>query len=484
MSSIHEYLNKLKSGYKQYPSSIETSTVSSIDTEELLSDTSSENSSRVFSKSHRRDVKSYALTEKYKRPSSASKPKRRHQSTTGVAPLNIIKEVDENFEHSRLGYNLDDYLPKKSKLDLSVYLPKPYKASLNSSMISNYDSQNLLDSSDEEPATKKSKGRVPFTPRLTINQTVQTSIQNFSPKSSTSKWSSGKKDYSAAVQTSFQSNSSHQSEVSKSIREKRWDEVQTSFQSFSSQSAVSKYSLGAKEWEDVSEAKDSFYNPMISINSDNNKTSRSQSRDTSPTPTTQNPGHARRSTADFNYPFSISPDPAFKRKIPAPLQMPSHPFSKTTTLISDKEDKIRIVDSSREKESLEMTLQPHHKEIRCSLSSARNTSITPKFKKDANCSMPFTSDESVENSIVVSSRNAINLNICTCILNGSLYRHYENCQKFSVTAIISGSNETKCCCNRKKMGVLEACITIQRAVRDYLDRLNFYSSFQPTDREF
>lgn len=220
---------------------------------------------------------------------------------------------------------------------------------------------------------------------------------------------------------------------------------------------------------------------MISINSDNTKTSRSQSRSTSPNPImSNNPGHARRSTADFNYPYSVSPEPSFKTKIPTPLQMPSHPFSKTSTLIVENQEKIRILQSSREKGDLEMTLQPHTKDNRCSLNSA-NISITPKFKKGLMPSNLCTSEESVQSSMVLSSENSFNLNICSCIVKGSIYRHYEDCEKITVTALISGLQDARCC-NKKKIGVIEACVIIQRAVRNFLEKKNFFGSSEPTER--
>lgn len=193
MSDIQEYLNRLKFSYRNCAESIDTSTVSSIDTEDLLSESGSEQSSRQFNRSHRKEVRPYKLTENYSKSYFRPKHKRRHQSTTGVNPLKMIQEVDENFEHSRLGYKLEDYLPQKSKLDISAYLPQPYRQIKDSSFLSSIDTLKLLESSQEEIVTRKVK-KVPFTPALKINQVVQTSLQSLSSQSANSKISTSQKE--------------------------------------------------------------------------------------------------------------------------------------------------------------------------------------------------------------------------------------------------------------------------------------------------
>lgn len=161
-ASLEDYIKQFKQDYRKYISS-ETSSVSSIDTEELLSDFSSETSSNVSQKQPKAPIKSISSLKK--RPKSkVSQPS--HLKPLHSTPLKMIQEEEEFYDSK---YKLSDFMPGK-QFDINEYLPRARAEknkkvqeilanldveSENMSIISSVDTEFLLQSSDEEEEYKQ-----------------------------------------------------------------------------------------------------------------------------------------------------------------------------------------------------------------------------------------------------------------------------------------------------------------------------------------
>lgn len=187
-ADLESYIQKFKAGYKKYLPS-ETSSVSSLDTEELLSDTSSEVSSVKPKKVNK--VKSISSLKKRKKYARVNKPT--HMKPYNNQPLNPINEEEET-DNLRSTYLLENFMPKQS-LDIKNYLPQVNKRvsealkaidmdSDTTSMISSADTEDLLQSSDEEQDTlqlptpfSKTQTSTPYKPTFASKSYNTTPLQ-------------------------------------------------------------------------------------------------------------------------------------------------------------------------------------------------------------------------------------------------------------------------------------------------------------------
>lgn len=158
-ASLEDYIKQFKQDYKKYLSSDTSSITSSIDTEDLLSDISSETSSIPARPVPKSSVKSISSLKKRNKKTKVNPPP--YMKPLHSTPLKMIQEEDE-FAESK--YKLSEYLPGKD-FDIDEYLPKARAAknqkvkeilasldveSENLSVISSVDTEALLQSSDEE----------------------------------------------------------------------------------------------------------------------------------------------------------------------------------------------------------------------------------------------------------------------------------------------------------------------------------------------
>ena len=164
-ASLEDYIKQFKQDYKKYLVS-ETSSVSSVDTDELLSDVSSETSSVQSRPPAKSSAKSLSSLKKRNKKAKVSQPS--HLKPLHSTPLKMIQEEDEYRESQ---YKLSEYMPG-NQFDINDYLPraranKSQKVkeilsnmdfeSESMSVISSVDTEALLQSSDEDEPSKKGK---------------------------------------------------------------------------------------------------------------------------------------------------------------------------------------------------------------------------------------------------------------------------------------------------------------------------------------
>ena len=161
-ASLEDYIKHFKQDYQRYLSS-DTSSISSMDTDELLSDISSETSSKS-SRLPKNSIKSIKSLKKKAKKAKVNQPP--HLKPLHSTPLKMIQEEEEFYDSH---YKLSDYMPG-TQVDINEYLPKARAAknqkvkeilasldveSENMSIISSVDTEALLQSSDEEDYTPK-----------------------------------------------------------------------------------------------------------------------------------------------------------------------------------------------------------------------------------------------------------------------------------------------------------------------------------------
>ncbi|OMJ68169.1 hypothetical protein SteCoe_34462 [Stentor coeruleus] len=162
-ASLEDYIKQFKQDYKKYIVS-ETSSVSSIDTEDLLSDMSSEISSVNSKPAGKNSIKTLSSLKKSTKKTKINPPS--HMKPLHSTPLKMIQEEDELADSKT---KLSNFLPNE-KFDINKYLPKARAAknqqvqdilasldieSENMSIISSVDTEALLQSSDEEDYVPK-----------------------------------------------------------------------------------------------------------------------------------------------------------------------------------------------------------------------------------------------------------------------------------------------------------------------------------------
>lgn len=162
-ASLEDYIKQFKQDYKKYLVS-ETSSVSSIDTEDLLSDMSSETSSVNSKPAGKNSIKTLSSLKKRNKKTKINPPS--HMKPLHSTPLKMIQEEDELADSKT---KLSNFLPNE-KFDINEYLPKARAAkkqqvkdilasldieSESMSIVSSVDTEALLQSSDEEDYVPK-----------------------------------------------------------------------------------------------------------------------------------------------------------------------------------------------------------------------------------------------------------------------------------------------------------------------------------------
>ena len=168
-ASLEDYIKQFKQDYKKYLTNDTSSLTSSIDTDELLSDMSSETSSIV---SPQILNKVNLLPKKRSKKSRVNPPS--HMKPLRSTPLKMIQEEEDELAESK--YKLSDYLPSH-QIDINEYLPRAraaknqkvneFLASLdveseNLSVLSSVDTEALLQSSDEDEEIVETKMKKEF----------------------------------------------------------------------------------------------------------------------------------------------------------------------------------------------------------------------------------------------------------------------------------------------------------------------------------
>ena len=164
-ASLDDYIKLFKQDYKKFLAS-DTGSVSSIDTEELLSDISSETSSKDSRPLPKGSIKSLSSVKQRSKKPKVSQPT--HLKPLHSTPLKMIQEEEEFYDSQ---HKLSDYLPGQ-QFNIDEYLPRARAAknkkveeifatldieSENMSILSSVDTEFLLQSSDEEDYTPKTQ---------------------------------------------------------------------------------------------------------------------------------------------------------------------------------------------------------------------------------------------------------------------------------------------------------------------------------------
>ena len=171
-ASLEDYIKQFKQDYKKYLTNDTSSVTSSIDTDELLSDMSSETSSIVSRPVPKSSIKSISSLKKRSKKSRVNPPS--HMKPLRSTPLKMIQEEEDELAESK--YKLSDYLPSH-QIDINEYLPRAraaknqkvneFLASLdveseNLSVLSSVDTEALLQSSDEDEEIVETKMKKDF----------------------------------------------------------------------------------------------------------------------------------------------------------------------------------------------------------------------------------------------------------------------------------------------------------------------------------
>ena len=171
-ASLEDYIKQFKQDYKKYLTNDTSSITSSIDTDELLSDMSSETSSIVSRPVPKSSIKSISSLKKRSKKSRVNPPS--HMKPLRSTPLKMIQEEEDELAESK--YKLSDYLPSQ-QIDINEYLPRARAAknqkvseilasldveSENLSVLSSVDTEALLQSSDEDEEIIETKIKKDF----------------------------------------------------------------------------------------------------------------------------------------------------------------------------------------------------------------------------------------------------------------------------------------------------------------------------------
>lgn len=234
--SLDEYIRKFQNDKGKYKPSLLSSsfsetitdTASSIDTEELLSETSSSSYSEYLNPKKRSKLKPENRKHKKKHgPSIKGLKQPSHLKPLHRTPLKIINEEDEFSSYMR--YDISQYLPHEygavqmGNQDMRNYLPKPVNSQIGErvrnvyynyrqdtdsdtySTCSSVDTEALLDSSDEEDIettiNKIKKVNHKQTPQPAISRKRETVSNGSRSPSRTSMYDNGKQVNSLSLPT-------------------------------------------------------------------------------------------------------------------------------------------------------------------------------------------------------------------------------------------------------------------------------------------
>lgn len=487
------------------------STISSVDTDELLSNASSLSDDSRPMKNHKSKGTKHKKRLKTLKPAAQPAYLRPLRKT----PLKMINE-EEDDENHRPSYNIQDYLPSSrptSKAELLYSLPpKPkflesgYTKTSNfhdqsralkqfidgisidddaSSACSSVDTEALLQSSDDDEPV----------PKTVAKKTVTKSVSNQFPSVEFKK-SHSKSPMKSSFSGQFPS-MDHQTFI-KARLPPRCEYLEGTFKpkDLKSRKASSSSRFSSESSEPPSserkeyiftdrsdyidfgdqKLKDSLTNPMISVASDNLlKSSR---------PASACRHHERQFTGDFaGPPKSTSPEPGvlrmFQQHNLIKLKSPNR---------SDEDSKVRILSTEQTTRSEQPLDSPLKQLFKSQLSVVRTIDVCISSNSkatDAFARLLLDSDRSSRIDSMRSKEEAkgprMRLNICTCILRGTLVPHLEDCQPVTVTAVVDkGSINSSVGFRSPSLNTpsfsprapsfLKAVTIIQRGVRSWLTK--------------
>ncbi|CAG9335558.1 unnamed protein product [Blepharisma stoltei] len=397
-AELEKYIEQFKTGYKKYVPSEDTSSMaSSIDTDELLSETSSDSSSidaYSFKAKKTDKIKTLSSLKKKKKKSVKVINKPSYLKPLHTTPLKIINEEEEDPENRRINYNLSEFMPRQLPFDISKYLPqsesqrqakiKEIIASLDTesettSICSSIDTEALLNSSDEEEEEIPSK-------KFSLAKTAGTSTHL--------------KSYSI---NSYPSVLNSKPEMS-SILNPRMYSSSIDIKQSGNLPPKSSYKLG--------------YDTL---------------------------------------PLSQS-DPAFKNQMSYDGKT-----MRRSELNIQKANECSVIPRRLDISTNSLSISPISSQNLKS-NAAKSALAKSEIKPSAFLNSITESTQSLSYSNSFSK-----LTLCTCILKGSLYSHFSNCQRVQVKAVIPDNiqfSTTKI----KKFGMVESIVLIQREIRNFLSK--------------
>ena len=522
MEDLAKYIRSFKA-VREKPPKASIPDTSSIDTNELLSEMSSEASVKPTK------VRSVLSVQQLKQQRS---DKRRKGSRR--TPLKVVQEEDEMNDIALSSYNLSDYLPREdfaavktqpSQGKQPVRLKRPYggrRIDVDAqSAVSSVDTEALLQSSDEEdPDDHYALPRSGPPPARTLTPQGRSAT-------SPSQLPSSKVDILEAIRNRTVGNRTGDEYGKPPLKETRNRQYPGTEYYPKSPIAASPYL--AKSDSARSRESDDLYGKSVSNRgmAESYQKTPAESYQKTPAESYQktpvdsqawayaplSPHHAKRETADFRYQKDSADIHSEKSSKSISLSYTTQqtfiPPARRLSLVTVSSIYIHpTVTTHRSRESEFSLNDPLQSSRKCKIPSVPDTvrvySSMASVPMDSVFRMSNSGPDSARSRDSVSSERATQLQVCTCILAGVLEGHLPGCRKIIVPVILPVSDresltssaaslpykptpvvrptipKPKTAPLRHRLSLLEATIRIQRAYRRYL-RLR--KPVKPTIRE-
>ena len=455
---------------------------SSIDTNELLSEMSSEASVKPTK------VRAVMSVQRLKQQRSDNKRGKGQRRT----PLKVVQEEDEANDIALSSYNLSDYLPREdfagakaqpSQARQPVRLKRPHGRREDvdaQSAISSVDTEALLRSSDEEEEDHYALPRSMPAPRALTPQGRATAQPS-------------KSDLLEVIRNRTVGTKAGEDYGKPPLKETRHRPYTDHYPK--SPSAGS-YVRENRESEEL-------YGKSVSNRGTAESYQKTPVDSQAWTYTPPSPHHAKRETADFRYPKDIPSDGQSERSsksisLSYTTQQTFIPPSKRLQIVSISCISILpTVTTNRSRESEFSLNDPLHSSRKCKIPSVPDTvrvyNSMASVPMDSVFRMSNSGPDSARSRDSYGSDKVTQLQVCTCILAGVLEGHLSGCRKVMVPVMLPSERESlassaaslpykpatippvrpalpkpRPAVFRPRLSLLEATIRIQRAYRRHL----------------
>ena len=484
MEDLAKYIRSFKA-VKEKPSKASIPDTSSIDTNELLSEMSSEASVKPTK------VRAIMSVQRLKQQRSEKRGKGQRRT-----PLKVVQEEDEANDIALSSYNLSDYLPREdfpasksqpSQAKQPVRLKRPHRhlEADAQSAISSVDTEALLRSSDEDDYEDQQDQYA--LPRSMPARTPQ-------GRTTASPVPASKADLLEAIRSRTTGNKAGEDYGKPPLKETRHRPYTTDH--YPKSPSAGTYARENRESEEL-------YGKSVSNrgNTESYQKTSTDSQAWSYTP--PSPHHAKRDTADFRYPKDPSSDGQSERSsksisLSYTTQQTFIPPSKRLQVVAVSSiSVVPTVTTARSRESEFSLNDPLHSSRKCKIPSVPDTvrvySSMASVPMDSVFRMSNSGPDSARSRDSYSSEKVTQLQVCTCILAGELEGHLPDCRKIMVPVMLPSERDSlassaaslpykpavipplrpaipkpKPAPFRPRLSLLEATIRIQRAYRRHL----------------
>lgn len=484
MDDLAKYIRSFKA-VKEKPSKASIPDTSSIDTNELLSEMSSEVSVKPTK------VRAVMSVQRLKQQRSDKRGKGQRRT-----PLKVVQEEDEANDIALSSYKLSDYLPREdfpaskaqpSQARQPVRLKRPHGGrhidADAQSAISSVDTEALLrSSSDEEEDDREDYYALPRSvPARALTPQGRTQLPT------------SKSDLLEVIRNRTVGTKAGEDYGKPPLKETRHRPYTDHYPK--SPSAGS-YVRENRESEEL-------YGKSVSNRGTTESYQKTPVDSQAWTYTPPSPHHVKRETADFRYPKDVPSDGQSERSsksmsLSYTTQQTFIPPSKRLQIVSTSCISILPTATTNRSRESEFSLNdPLHSSRKCKIPSMPDTvrvySSMASVPMDSVFRMSNSGPDSARSKDSYGSERVTQLQVCTCILAGELEGHLPGCRKVMVPVMLSSERESlassaaslpykpstvqparpaipkpKPAVYRPRLSLLEATIRIQRAYRRHL----------------